>query len=383
MSGSQSISASLDCVRHPVSTAATLPPAVYTSAETAEQELTAIFRKSWIGVGRADRVKEAGDYAAIDIAGIPVIIVRAADGTLFAHANTCRHRGALLKTDAGNCKRLVCPFHAWTYALDGQLIGAPSMEKSTDFDKSKFPLVSFRAAERDGFAFICMDDTAPGIDTWLGDFSSLHRPWNLEGHVSTYRTEFEVACNWKTFLEVFNEYYHLPYVHPDSIDSVYKIPDAANNVSGTYTTQFGETQGTGGLLETQQDQALPPNPNLEGRNRHGTRYTWIYPNMTFAASTEGTWIYETLPIAPNRCRVGMTVTFPRETTETEGFAEKSAIYVARMHAAVDEDIPMLEQQQIGLTSPYARQGRFCEALEPSVANFACWYADQLRDACQP
>lgn len=368
----------LDHVRGPIASAASLPPEAYTSASIADVETRAIFRKQWIGIGRADRVKAPGDFTTIDIAGIPVIVVRDSDGTLRAHANTCRHRGALLKQGDGNCKRLVCPFHAWTYALDGTLIGAPSMEKAPDFTKADYPLVSFRAAERDGFAFICMDEETPDIDTWIGDFSSIHQPWNLDNHVSTYRTEFEVACNWKTFLEVFNEYYHLPYVHPDSIDSVYKAPDPVDDVTGNYTTQFGETEGTGGLLESQQASALPINPSLEGRNRHGTRYTWVYPNMTFAASTEGTWIYETLPIAPDRCRVGMTVAFPRETTETEGFDEKSAIYVSRMHAAVDEDIPMLEQQQIGLTSPFARQGRFCEALEPSVANFAFWYADQIR-----
>ena len=377
---SQSLAASLERVRFPVASSATLPPEVYRCTDIATAETNAIFRKHWIGIGRADRVKAPGDFATLDIAGVPIIIVRAANGALHAHANTCRHRGALLKSGDGNCKRLVCPFHAWTYSLDGQLIGAPSMDQTAGFEKSDFPLVSFQTAERDGFAFICMDDNAQDIDVWLGGFSSMHRPWNLEGHVSTYRTEFEVACNWKTFLEVFNEYYHLPYVHPDSIDSVYKRPDAADDVSGNFTTQFGETEGTGGLLETQQDQALPTNPGLEGRNRYGTRYTWIYPNMTFAAGTEGTWIYETLPVTPNRCRVGMTVTFPKETTETDGFDEKSKIYIERMHAAVDEDIPMLEQQQIGLTSPFARQGRFCEALEPSVANFACWYADQIRNA---
>ncbi|MGI9405916.1 MAG: aromatic ring-hydroxylating oxygenase subunit alpha [Hyphomicrobiaceae bacterium] len=378
MTEAQSRNLALDDVRHPIATAATLPPDAYTSDRVLTDEVARIFQKHWIGVGRADRVKNPGDFAAMDIAGIPVVLVRDSGGVLRAHANTCRHRSAQIKTGEGNCKRLVCPFHAWTYALDGSLIGAPNMEKAAGFDKSDFPLVSFRAGERDGFAFICMDENAPDIDTWLGDFPELHRPWNLGGHVSTYRTEFEVACNWKTFLEVFNEYYHLPYVHPDSIDSVYKVPDAADDVTGSYTTQFGETEGTGGLLETQQASALPTNPSLDGRNRHGTRYTWIYPNMTFAASTEGTWVYETLPLTPDRCRVGMTVTFPEETTRTDGFEEKSAIYVSRMHAAVDEDIPMLEQQQIGLKSPFARKGRFCEALEPSVANFACWYAEQMR-----
>ena len=195
-----SFQSALSEVRPPIATSPSLPPSAYTASEVAADEIDQIFRRHWIGLGRADRVKNPGDFEAIDIAGIPIIVVRDSGGVLHAHANTCRHRGAPLKTGSGHCKRLVCPFHAWTYTLDGTLIGAPSMEKAPDFDKANFPLISFRAEERDGFIFVCMDDATPDIDTWLGDFPEIHQPWNLSGHVSTYRTEFEVACNWKTFL---------------------------------------------------------------------------------------------------------------------------------------------------------------------------------------
>lgn len=238
-------------------------------------------------------------------------------------------------------------------------------------------MIEFRAAERDGFAFVCFDDDVEDIDEWLGDFSELHAPWSLGSLVTTRRLELEVDCNWKGFLEVFNEYYHLPYVHQDSIANVYARPEASDKVSGRYSSQFSTTEGTGGLLEATQQYALPSIPSLDGRNRNGTRYTWMFPNMTFAASTEAIWIYESTPLETGRCRVVMTVCFPPETIALDEFEANSKVYYDRMDAALAEDVPALARHYKGLASPFAQQGRFCSDLEPSVANFAIWYADRL------
>ena len=194
--------------------------------------------------------------------------------------------------------------------------------------------------------------------------------------VSTRRREFEVACNWKLFMEVFNEYYHLPYVHPDSIGGIYNTPDDLDPVNGNYVTQFGSTEGTGALLTDSQEQALPAIGSLAGKDALGTRYTWMFPNMTFAAGKESIWVYDVHPLSPTRTRAGMTVCFPSETVARDDFDRLVQHYYQRMDAALDEDIPALENQQAGLQSPLARQGRFSH-LEPSVATFACWYADRM------
>jgi phenylpropionate dioxygenase-like ring-hydroxylating dioxygenase large terminal subunit len=186
-----------------------------------------------------------------------------------------------------------------------------------------------------------------------------------------------VNCNWKAFLEVFNEYYHLRYVHPNSIDSLYARPEPANATTGAYASQFGETQGTGALLEDQQAQALPPMPQLKGRWAEGARYTWIFPNMTFAAGKDSLWVYEAYPLGPHRCQVHQTICFPPETVARPDFAEKAAHYYARLDAALAEDVVALENQHAGLNSPLARPGRFSTLMEPNVASFASWYADRL------
>jgi phenylpropionate dioxygenase-like ring-hydroxylating dioxygenase large terminal subunit len=279
---------------------------------------------------------------------------------------------------SGRVNAIRCPFHLWTYGLEGDLRGAPSMPKGKAFDKSQHGLIEFGAAERDGFAFVCFDDCTDDIDSWLGDFSELHAPWALESLVTTRRLELEVDCNWKGFLEVFNEYYHLPYVHPDSLSDIYVRPDAADRVTGQYASQFGETEGTGGLLVDSQQHVLPSIPALDGRNHNGTRYTWLFPNMTFAASSEAIWVYEATPLETGRCRVVMSVCFPPETIAHKDFDSRSRVYYERMDAALAEDIPALSRHYQGLASPFAKQGRFCTDLEPSVANFALWYADRLK-----
>jgi phenylpropionate dioxygenase-like ring-hydroxylating dioxygenase large terminal subunit len=373
---SSGLSDDLAKVRPPFAQSPTLPPACYHDPAVLAAEQETIFRRGWVGIGRADRWSKAGDYAALEIGGVPVAVLRGKDGVLRAFANTCRHRGAKLLEGCSNTQRITCPFHAWTYGLDGGLRGAPRMAHAGDFDTGDYGLLAFRAEERAGFAFVCLDADTAGIDAWLGDFEAIHGPWPLRDLVTTRRRELEVGCNWKLFLEVFNEYYHLPYVHGGTFGEIYGEPDPVDETVGAFTSQFGLTKGTGGLKESEQEFALQPMPGLQGRNRDGTRYTWAYPSMTFAAGTDAMWVYEARPLAVDRCHVSMSVCFPRATVEAEGFQARADHYYERMDDALEEDRGMLERQQAGMTSPFARQGRFGE-LEPSVANFAFWYAERM------
>lgn len=359
-----------------VEKAVSLSPTCYTSSDITDDEVQHLFREGWIGVGRADMVREPGEFITLDIAGQSILLLRDKSGNLQAFANTCRHRGARLVDGTGQCKGLRCPFHSWFYDLQGNLVAAPHMDKVAGFDKADHGLITYHAEERQGFAFLCLSPNVPDLDAQLGDFTRIHAPWPLESLVSVRRRELEVDCNWKLFLDVFNEYYHLPFVHPDSIDSVYCTPDPADQVTGAFATQFGATDGTGGLLADAQDSALPAMPGLTGEALNGARYTWVFPNMSFAANSDALWCYEAYPIGPDRCKVVQTSCFARSTTELTGFAEKSAAYLDRMDAALDEDIPALVNQQRGMANPDARPGPFQPDLEPNVAAFARWYAGQ-------
>jgi phenylpropionate dioxygenase-like ring-hydroxylating dioxygenase large terminal subunit len=279
----------------------------------------------------------------------------------------------------GNCSRMRCPFHFWTYGLDGRLLGAPSMQRTAGFDRADHGLHEFALVERHGFVFVSLEESPPPIDGWLGDFGEVHEPWALADMVTTRRREFTVDCNWKGFAEVFNEYYHLPYVHPGSIDSTYDDPDEPDVVVGAYATHFGTTQGTGGLLVDEQHRALPLIDGLPDREAHGVRYSWLFPNLVIATGAEGMWMYEVYPDGPDRCRCAQVVCFPPTTIARPDFAEVAEAYYERFDVAISEDIPVLEQQHLGMRSPFSRQGRF-SYLEPSVARFAAWYAERLLSA---
>ncbi|MGI9513208.1 MAG: aromatic ring-hydroxylating oxygenase subunit alpha [Anderseniella sp.] len=358
--------------------AVSLPSACYRDQDVQEDESSRIFRNGWIGLGRSDIVAEPGSYAAMEIAAVPLILLRDLTGKLRCFANSCRHRGALLLQGQGSTRGIKCPFHGWNYRLDGTLAGAPRMEMSSCFEKSDNGLIEFACGERAGFAFISMDGKRNDLDDHLGDFEAVHQPWPLASLVTTRRRQLEVNCNWKIFLDVFNEYYHLTYVHADTLGGLYHEPDAGDLVDGAFASQFGETHGTGGLLENQQNHALPLMPGLEGRPARGTRYTWLFPNMTFAASTDAVWVYEAYPITPHRCMVRQSICFPPETVALPDFEQHARRYYERFDAAMDEDITALEAQQKGLSSPYTRPGRFQPHLEANVASFACWYARQMR-----
>ncbi len=360
----------------PADSMRSLPPTCYTDDDFFRVELQSIFHTGWIGVGRSDRWPEVGDYSAMDLAGVPVVIVRGDDGNLHAYANSCSHRSAQVMLGEGKCARMRCRFHFWTYGLDGCLLAAPSMGRTGGFEKGEHGLTEFALAEVVGFTFLSFEASPPPIDMWLGDFATLHEAWPVEAMVTTRRREFTVDCNWKAFAEVFNEYYHIPYVHPTSIDETYDEPDEPEVVSGAFATHFGTTAGTGGLLDGTQEKVLPVIGQLEGRLRAGVSYSWLFPNTVVAFGSDAMWLYEIYPDGPNRCHCAQVVCFPQATIEHVDFSDRVSSYYERFDLALEEDIPMLEEQHAGLRSPVARQGMF-SYLEPSVAAFARWYAGQL------
>ena len=341
------------------------------------QEQKLIFANQWLGLGRADRLELPGEYEVFELCGQTLLLIRDQDKILRLYANTCRHRGSKLLDGEGQCQAISCPFHGWTYALDGSLKFAKTMSENPNFDFSDYSLIEYDLKEVQGFLFAFLGNQPTDLNTQLGDFSELHQPWSLNELITTRREVFEVQCNWKAFLDVFNEYYHLNNVHPTSIDNLYNMPEEADKVTGDYASQFGLTSGTGALLEAQQLNALPKIENLDEPWSLGARYSWVFPNMTFAAGQEAIWVYEANPITSERCQVRQSICFPKNTTELPDFKEKSQAYYQRLDDALDEDITALENQQKGLHNSPSLQGQFSTLMEANVATFAQWYANKV------
>ena len=366
-------------VLNPVDQAESLPPWCYTAQSVYAREQETIFRGGWVSVGREDRWQNPCDYVALEVGGTPIIVLRGEDGVLRSFANSCRHRGMLLlEPGEGRCERITCPFHGWNYRLDGSLQSAPKMADAVDFDVGNYGLVEVQLATRAGFVFVNLDGSAGNVDDWLGDFEVLHQPWSLGTAVTGYRSEFQIRCNWKAYLEVFNEYYHIQKVHPRTVGMLYETPEPPDEVSGNFTTQFGlhKEVGSVGKLDDGSE-PLPIMSTLGGKERSGTRYTWVYPSLTFAASVDAIWILEACPRNVDTTVGSLTLCFPEETAAREDFLDRAEAYRRRMDVALAEDIEILERQQIGLNSVLARPGRFSPLLEPSVHAFQAWLANQL------
>tara|TARA_B100000131_G_C18123813_1_gene613923 strand:- start:2885 stop:4042 length:1158 start_codon:yes stop_codon:yes gene_type:complete len=363
---------------HNADEALTIPPECYSNEKIYEIEKKAFFYNQWIPLGHVNHLKNSGDFFTKEVANVPIIVIRDKKNNLRIFSNVCRHRGARLLSGSGNVKGIICPFHSWAYNLNGDLSGAPEMKDAKNFHKNDYGLREFNSRIINGFGFVEMNDNS-SLEDQLNNFQKIHSQWPINNLVCTRRRSFQVACNWKLFLEVFNEYYHLPFVHPETIGSVYQKPLAPENTNGSFTSQLGKTSGTGALLEKDQHYALPKMDGIHKEVVDSVRYTWIFPNLTFAISDDALWIYEADPIDAKNSLITQSVCFPNKTINDNNFQKLSLQYYHRMDAAIQEDIVALENQQEGLNSFFALQGRFSPLLEANVAAFAKWYAKKLID----
>ncbi len=152
--------------RLPLEQAESLPRWCYTAQEFYDEEVSRIFRKTWNFVGREDEIPSAGDFLTVDLFGKSIIIVRDRAGKVHAFANTCRHRGTRLLSGSGRCPAIRCPYHSWTYALSGELIGTPGMEGVVGFNKADYGLIPVRMESWGGFMFVTLDpDCVPAGPT--------------------------------------------------------------------------------------------------------------------------------------------------------------------------------------------------------------------------
>jgi phenylpropionate dioxygenase-like ring-hydroxylating dioxygenase large terminal subunit len=221
-------------VMKPPLEAETLPVWCYTEEAFHRLEVERIFMKAWNFVGRADLMPNSGDYLATDVAGIPVLLVRDRAGTVRAFANSCRHRGTLLLAGEGNCRAIVCPYHSWAFDLDGALVSAAGMEETAGFDKKDHALVPLRLESWADFLFVNFDAGAESLADYLGDLPDHIGSYNFPDLVTTRRKVWDVACNWKVYLENQRESYHIPTVHRESLGDQIAAPlDAAGAWSGS------------------------------------------------------------------------------------------------------------------------------------------------------
>lgn len=360
-------------VRKPVLQASTLPPHCYTDDDFFQLETERVFRQHWQFAGREEQLDGAGSFFCYDGPGIAAIVTRDANGEIRAFANSCRHRGARLLNGSGHCKRIVCPYHSWSYRTDGQLVGAPGMEAAQAFELEDYPLVALSVASWAGFLFIHPQPEAPPLFDHLGNMPDVFGGHNCAQMRRVDELHFEVACNWKLLAENALEAYHTGSVHRQTL--------------GQQQSRSVDTHGnwTGLLVEDEHSVAtLPgvvkPFPHIRGLGQEasaGAFFTLLYPSTQFVFAQDCMWWLAFKPVTVDQTQLTIGACFPASTIDLPDFEDKVKPYFDRWRDATAEDNAICEQQQLGQRVERS-PGRYAGS-EFAVHAFDNWVLDQLLD----
>jgi choline monooxygenase len=332
----------------PLATALALPAHCYVEPTMHLLDRDAVFARSWQLVAHADLVRAPGDHAVAEIAGVPLVIVRGDDGQLRALHNVCRHRaGPLATCDGRAAQALTCQYHGWTYALDGQLRGAPEMGRAEGFEATTVCLPQASVAEWQGLVFAALDERAPpfdevvdGIDTRL---AAAGHP--LPDYCFHRRVGYEVACDWKVYVDNYLEGYHVPRVHP----GLNALLDYRS-----YTT-------TSARWHSLQASPLDSAPTLYGSGE--ALYYFLYPNTMLNCLPGRLQTNRVLPLATGRCRVEFDFFY------ADASAAKAEADAQFSDEVQQEDIDICEAVQRNLASGSYVAGRLNPLRESGVWHF--------------
>lgn len=338
-----------DLVARPLSEALTLPAAAYVEPDMHAVELRQIFAHSWQPVARASQLQQPGDQVVADVAGKPVLVVRGNDGELRGFFNVCKHRAGPLALANGNSRQLQCKYHGWTYTLEGQLRAAHEMQDAQDFDMSCIHLDPVNVAIWEGLVFVAVNTPVTTLDSLLQGIREQIRPIELSRMQYHSQVIYDVACNWKVYVDNYLEGYHLPHVHP-GLNRLLNYRAYETILSDWYSYQHSPLDGTQG-------------PYQSGE----AHYYFIYPNIMLNILPDRLQTNLVLPVSARQCRV----IFDFYYTETEsGAAQKMIAEDLRFSDEVQqEDIGICERVQIGLESGAYQAGRLSPKRESGVHHF--------------
>jgi choline monooxygenase len=349
----------------PLARAETIPARWYTDPAFHAFERDALFARWWQYVGHESRVPNPGDFVCADVAENPVIVVRDKADALRVFYNVCRHRGGPLALEpCGRLRKgvLQCKYHGWTYRLDGALRGVPRFDRTDLFDRDDYGLVPVRLASWEGLLFARLTGAAPPLDALLDGIAERIAPMRLGTKTFFRRVTYDVACNWKVYVDNYLEGYHIPLVHPELCDVLdYRA----------YVT------------ETARYHSLQYSPIRDGARQYGTAegeayYYFLFPNMMLNILPGRLQVNLVVPLAPDRCRVIFDYLYDDATSpEARRAIESDLAFSDRVQ---EEDIEICEHVQRGLQSRAYDRGRFSVECEAGVYHFQCLLKEAYREA---
>ena len=333
-----------------------LPRAAYVDPAVFEWEKRHMFGSGWLCAGRSDQVAAPGDMHAEPVGAGSVLLTRAEDGELHAFANTCRHRGHELLPCGASAQQkvIICPYHSWTYALNGDLRAAAGFKHRPGFVTAEWGLVELPVAEWHGLVFVDESRQAEPLAAGLGSLDELIAPYELERLVVAGQHTYDAAANWKILTENYHECYHCPVIHPE----LCKVspPRSGENLSAPGIWVGGWMDLRDGMATMSLDGSSRGVPlrGLDATTLRSVLYVGIFPNVLVSLHPDYVMVHRLIPLAPNRTKIECTWAFAPESLAQPGFDPGYAVEF--WDITNQQDWHACESVQRGLSSPHAVPG---------------------------
>jgi phenylpropionate dioxygenase-like ring-hydroxylating dioxygenase large terminal subunit len=360
--------------------AKTLPQQYFVSPAIFAQEQEKIFSTQWVLVGHQNEIAQPGDYFTSQVAEESLIIVRDKHGQIRGFYNVCRHRGSrLIENRNGQLSAAIqCPYHAWTYALDGRLLGAPHMDDVPGFDKADYSLHRVNLGLWEGFIFVNLRDASTerggyrSLEDWFALLNGKFSHWNMSILQPAKRMEYDVRANWKFVFENYSECYHCPGVHPQ-LQKVSPYDSAENDLR--------EGPFLGGFMKINPGKSLTMSGNAcaafvgKIENLQQVFYYSIFPNMLLSLHPEYVMVHQLWPQSPERTLIVCDWLFHPDAFSRKDFRPEDAIEFWDMTNKQDWHVCELSQQ--GISSRAYEPGPY-SARESIPAAWDEYYLQQIR-----
>src|SRR6266446_876947 len=360
--------------------AKTLAQQYFVSPEVFAKEQDRIFSKQWVLAGHQSQLAETGNYFVAVVAGESLIIVRDKDGELHGFYNVCRHRGSrLIENRNGRSQGIQCPYHAWTYALNGRLIGAPHMDDVPGFNKADYSLHAVNLALWEGFIFVNLADASTqrggyiSLEKWFAPLAEKFSRWNLSALRSAKRIEYDVRANWKLMFQNYSECYHCLGVHPE-LSKISPYDSAENDLTeGPFLGGFMRIAGDNSLTMSGNACALPVG-NFGDEDFRFVFYYSNFPNMLLSLHPDYAMVHQLEPQSPERTLIFCDWFFNPEAFDRNDFDPDDAVEFWDM--VNKQDWHVCELSQRGIASRAYEPGPY-SARESIPAAWDEYYLRQM------
>jgi len=352
--------------------ARTLAQPYFVSTDVFVQEQERIFCTQWLCAGHQSQLAKSGDFFTQEVAGESLIIVRDRRGTIHGFYNVCRHRGTrMCEEQHGHFQAIQCPYHAWTYSLDGQLIGAPDMDTVEGFDKANHSLHAVGLALWEGFIFVNLAKGPTPLESVFAPLAGKFTHWNLPRLRSVKRVDYDVRANWKLIFQNYSECYHCPLVHP-TLSKLTPYDAAENDLfEGPFLGGFMPITKGSSLTMSGNACALPVG-DIKAEDHHRVFYYSIFPNLLLSLHPDYVMVHQLWPRSSDRTLIRCDWFFHPDAFDRPDFRPDDAIEF--WDTTNKQDWRVCELSQQGIASRAYQPGPY----SPRESIPAAWDREYLR-----